>query len=263
MALPDNLTRIWIRGRFLDDSGNPLTRPLTVVATAQPVLVDAEADVILQARTVTAVPDPTTGVAQVQRIATDEPDVNPTDFNYRIIEPTGRIYYIKLPLSTPVIDDPTDPLDGEQVLSLATVQAAPGKTTGTVQVIYLPGEEGPQGPPGGASVTLVAGEALSGHRMVTKAPDDTAVYADNLTVGAEPLWLTLGAALSGADVDAQSSGVVDEPSWTWTPGPLYLGSNGLLTQTLPGAPAFLCQVGYATSPTSIVLDRQPSIQLAA
>lgn len=262
MALPDNLTRIWIRGRFLDDSGTPLTRPLSIVCTAQPVLVDAEADTILQARTVAIVPD-SNGVAQVQRIATDEPDVNPTDFNYRVIEPTGRTYYIKLPLSTPVIDDPDDPLDGEQVLSLSTVQAAPGKTTGTVQVIYLPGNEGPPGPAGGSSVTLVAGATLSGHRVVTKASNGTAVYADNLTVGAEPLWLTLGAALSGADVDAQSSGVVDEPSWSWTPGPIYLGSNGLLTQTLPGAPAFLCQVGYATSPTSIVLDRQPSIQLAA
>lgn len=263
MALPGNLTRIWIRGKFLDDSGTPLTRPLSVVCTAQPVLVDAAADAILQPRTVTAMPDPTTGVAQVQRIATDEPDVNPTDFNYRVIEPNGRTYYIKLPLSTPVINDVADPLNGQQVLSLSTVQAAPGKTTGTVQVIYLPGEEGPPGPAGGATTTLIAGAALSGHRLVTKQADGTAVYADQSTVGAKPLWLTLTAASIGAELTVQSAGVVDEPSWAWSVGPLYLGANGVLTQTLPTAPAYLVEVGYATSATSIVLERQPSIQLAA
>lgn len=136
-------------------------------------------------------------------------------------------------------------------------------TVPTIVTIAAPGVQGRPGADGGVTVTLTAGATLGGHRLVTKQADGTAVYADNATVGSVPLWLTLGAASLGAQVDAQATGVVDEPSWTWTPGPLYLGVAGALTQTLPTAPAYLVQVGYATSPTSIVLDRLPSIQLAA
>lgn len=150
-------------------------------------------------------------------------------------------------------DPPT--LPGELVLDLPTPSE--------VLVFPAPGPPGQTGPAGGTSIQLTAGAVLSGHRLVTRQADGTAVYADNTTVAdiSAPLWLTLGSALSGAQVDCQALGVVDEPSWSWTPGPLYLGANGVLVQSVPAAPAFLCQVGYATSPTSIVLNRYPSIRL--
>lgn len=111
----------------------------------------------------------------------------------------------------------------------------------------------------------VAAVALSGHRVVTPQPDGQLNYAsnDNLAHLAAPLWITYGAASPGALVDVLLTGVMIEPSWSWTPGPVYLGVNGLLTQIPPAAPGalFLAQVGTATSPTSLFVDRAPSIKI--
>lgn len=136
----------------------------------------------------------------------------------------------------------------------------------TLVTVAAPGPQGPPGAAGGAAIVATAGTILSGNRMVTKATDATMVYADTATLAhiAVPLWMTLGAASAGAAVSVQAFGVVVEPSWTWTPGPLYLGTSGLLTQTTPsaaGGAVFLAQIGYATSATAIVLDRFPSIRL--
>lgn len=134
----------------------------------------------------------------------------------------------------------------------------------TVVVLPISGPAGPAGPTGDATVTMTAGMTISGHRVVTQQSDGTAIYADatNPSHVSVPLWLTLGAAVSGDQVTAQASGEVTEPSWTWTPGPIYLSTSGQITQTVPASPAFLAQIGYATSSTSVVLDRWPSIILA-
>lgn len=111
----------------------------------------------------------------------------------------------------------------------------------------------------------IAAAALSGHRAVTPQVDGRLVYAsnDNAAHLAAPLWITVGAASSGSSVDVLLYGLMIEPSWSWTPGPVYLGANGQLTQTPPAAPGavFLAQVGTATSPTSLFVDRAPSIKI--
>jgi hypothetical protein len=113
--------------------------------------------------------------------------------------------------------------------------------------------------------TGTAASALSGHRAVTPAPDGSLGYAsnDNAAHLHAPLWITSGAASSGAQVEALMLGTMIEPSWSWTPGPVYLGATGQLTQTPPAGPGaqFLAQVGTATSPTSLFVDRSPSIKI--
>ncbi|WP_226358545.1 hypothetical protein [Pseudonocardia sp. ICBG601] len=110
----------------------------------------------------------------------------------------------------------------------------------------------------------VAAYALSGHRLVTPSRDGL-VYADltDLDHLHAPLWLTLGAAVAGAQVPLLIHGETDEPSWSWVTGPLYLGAGGRLTQTVPTAPdaLFAAPVGAATAPTRAFLHRQPSIRL--
>lgn len=132
-----------------------------------------------------------------------------------------------------------------------------------------PGPAGPPGPPGASDsrITRTAAEALSGHRAVTLDPGGQLVYASNDEpehLGA-PVWVTTGAALAGDLAEALMFGPMDEITWNWTPGtPVYLGQNGVLTQTPPAAPAafFLAQVGFATSATSLFVDRFPSIKLS-
>lgn len=114
--------------------------------------------------------------------------------------------------------------------------------------------------------TGTAASALSGHRVVTPAPDGSLDYASNDSVDHvhAPLWVTASAASSGAQLEALMFGPMIEPSWSWTPHqPVYLGTNGVLTQSLPAAPGavFIAQVGTATSPTSLFVDRSPSIKI--
>lgn len=115
-------------------------------------------------------------------------------------------------------------------------------------------------------VTGIAAAALSGHRAVTPQADGTLAYAsnDNPAHVQAPLWVTSGAASAGSQADALMLGLMTEPSWAWTPGAVYLGAAGVLTQSPPtatGGAAFLVQVGTATSPTSLYVDRGQSIKL--
>lgn len=137
-----------------------------------------------------------------------------------------------------------------------------------VILVPSPGPPGPQGPSGvGAAqqvtVTGTAATALSGHQAVTRLSDGTIGYASNLDLTHLhlPIWITTGAAASGAQVTAVAFGEIVEPTWAWTPGPVWLGSNGALTQTVPAAPAFLAQLGVSTDPDRLFVDRQPSITL--
>jgi hypothetical protein len=123
-----------------------------------------------------------------------------------------------------------------------------------------------QGPPG-PNTTLVSGIAsiaLSGHRLVTVNGSGELIYADNTTAShaTKVLGLTLGAASIGAATNVKTYGEVTEPSWTWTmDSPIYLGANGVLTQTAP-ATGFILIVGFPLSATTIFLDTQGPIILS-
>lgn len=153
--------------------------------------------------------------------------------------------------------------------SLPIVRADPPSST--VVVVPIAGPRGPQGPSGSAAdvgqvkLTATAAATLAGHRAVTQRSDGLLIYADNTTISHlhAPLWVTSGAVSSGAQGEVIVYGTLDEPSWSWTPGaPIYLSASGVLTQTAPSPPdLFLAQLGVATGPTTIFVDRQPSILL--
>lgn len=119
--------------------------------------------------------------------------------------------------------------------------------------------------PGSERVTvdLEAGEALGGHRAVTVDANGKAIYASNLTAAHlyKVVGITLNAAILAGTVIVLKDGAVEETSWSWTVGsPVFLGSNGLLTQTLPTAPAFLQILGVPLSPTRLLVSiREPIV----
>ena len=159
---------------------------------------------------------------------------------------------------------------------VSTIVSTPGESTifsnEEVTVIITEGQQGPQGIKGdsGASgavgVTRLAAIALGGHRLVMNAIDGRLIYASNdveqsaYTI----LGITLGAAVVNASVDVQGFGLVTEPTWTWVPNaPIYLGTNGLMTQIVPSAPTalFSLVVGFAISATAIFLNLHEAIYL--
>lgn len=129
----------------------------------------------------------------------------------------------------------------------------------------LPGPQGPVGPAGGTTIEKMAAMPLGGQRIVRSTGTNMADYADNRypEQGDDILGLTLAAAASGTMVAIANGNEVTEPSWDWTPQqPIYLGENGLMTQTPPepgGTAVFSVEVGFAQSPTTMMVRVGTSI----
>lgn len=128
----------------------------------------------------------------------------------------------------------------------------------------IQGIRGPAGPDT-SLVTLEAGEAVGGHRVVSVRSTGV-FYADNETATDyfRSNAVTTGAAALGDDVEVCFFGLIDEPSWSWTEAlPIFIGSNGQLTQTPPSSPALFSRVaGYATSPTQMYVQFGPPVVLS-
>lgn len=136
-----NFSRVWVRGRFVDlakaareETNYGLTGPVQFVPKAKVTLNYASQQIIAM-KPFVVFPDPTTGYFQIQLPVTDDPDVNPTDFKYEVTEPTGRKFHIKVPIDTPTLFAPGDPLDGQQVIELVNVVPDPENPDGTVQLL--------------------------------------------------------------------------------------------------------------------------------
>lgn len=113
---------------------------------------------------------------------------------------------------------------------------------------------------GYADVYMTASKALSGHRAVI-ATGSGADYPSiaNDTHGNLIIGVTLSAAENGAQVAIRTQGEVVEPTWNWTLGPVFVGDNGVLSQTLPTG-AWVRRIGTAISATRLIVEPSPVIQ---
>lgn len=107
MALPANISTVTVRGTFLNASGAPVT-PGVVTFTPSVGLVDTSSvpPVVILNFPVIANLD-AAGSFAVQLPATDDPDVAPSGFTYRVEEVVGvarASYSILLPAATPNVD---------------------------------------------------------------------------------------------------------------------------------------------------------------
>ena len=123
------------------------------------------------------------------------------------------------------------------------------------------GPQGPAGPSGGATYSVVTTSSIGGHRVVVLNGADLA-YASNtdLTHANKILGVTLNAGNSGDTISIVNNGEVIEPTWNWTSNlPIFLGTNGLLTQTPPANPAVFSQIiGFPTNATTMFVHlREP------
>ena len=122
------------------------------------------------------------------------------------------------------------------------------------------GADGAPGVAGGVVIQCTAGEALGGHRVVVLNASAEAVYASNAVPEHlhKVLGLTTGAVILGAEATVQTGGEMTEPTWAWTlDAPIFLGVDGLLTQT-PPASGFLLVVAFPVTATKIFIKlREP------
>ena len=105
--------------------------------------------------------------------------------------------------------------------------------------------------------------AISGHTVVRVVEGGLAIAssADMGQFGAA-VGISTGFAESGASCAYVANGPLVEPSWSWAPGPVFLGADGALTQQEP-ASGFLQQIGVSDLPTRLLVDIQPPFALGA
>ena len=119
-------------------------------------------------------------------------------------------------------------------------------------------EQGPQGPAGAdgdsSHIEVIASGAIGGHRIVNIF-NGYATYASNIDNYIGQLGITTSATGDGGTLSAYISGVVTELMWNFSQGPIYLSTNGLMTQTLPASNAVVI-IGNAVSPTEINVNFQ-------
>ena len=126
----------------------------------------------------------------------------------------------------------------------------------------IPGPPGPIGPSGGSALSVTAGQDIGGHRLVLLNAQGDAIYADarQLSHAEVVVGLTVFAAVQGQSIDIVRAGIVEEPSWSWVADqPVYLGLDGVPTQTLPPGALFGLVVGFPITPTKLFMSIKPPI----
>lgn len=113
-----------------------------------------------------------------------------------------------------------------------------------------------------ADTVVVGAVNIGGHRVVV-LDGGKAIYADKDTPGHinKVYGISIGAGSIGQNVTIRTYGKLEEVTWNWIPDRLiFLGNNGLLTQT-PPTTGFRCPVAFPLTSTVIHIDIKESIQL--
>lgn len=117
---------------------------------------------------------------------------------------------------------------------------------------------------GADSVKYRAVGAIGGQRVVRSNGSKLVSYADNTNVLHAPsiVGITVNAAIDGAEIAVKYEGEITDPTWTWTPNlPVFCGTNGTMTQTVP-LTGFQLILGVATSANTLLLAiKQPLLLL--
>lgn len=126
------------------------------------------------------------------------------------------------------------------------------------------GIQGIQGLAGGTTTVTVGATPLSGHSAVAVDAAGLLIQADctNPAHRGAVLGLLANAYSPGDQAVVQTAFTLEHSGWTWSPGPVFVGTAGQLTQTLPVGAVFSQVVAHALSPTLVLVDVQPPITIA-
>lgn len=120
----------------------------------------------------------------------------------------------------------------------------------------IPGRDGDETT---GNVNRSALEDISGHVIVIAQTGGVEIADpnDSSHMG-KVVGITTHAATSGNTIEVKTDGLMDSVTWSWTPGELYLGTSGSITQTAPTTGVFLV-IGIAISSTQIKIEIQDAI----
>lgn len=126
------------------------------------------------------------------------------------------------------------------------------------------GAQGVPGPAGGATTVTVGALPLSGHSAVAVDAAGLLIKADctNPAHQGAVVGLLANAYSPGDQAVVQTAFTLEHSGWTWTAGPVFVGTAGQLTQSLPAGAVFSQVVAQALSATLVLVDVQPPITIA-
>lgn len=169
MTLPDGVSTVTLRGRYMRPDGSPLSGTVTFAPPA--LLTLSAADVLVAADVVVTLG--TDGAFSVILMATDTAGVDPTGWHYRVTEQMSgaspRTYWLDLPTSLGTADladlAPANPAYGDYRFvpvpgpAGPAGAAGPAGSTGPMGSTGPAGATGPTGPAGSAGATGATGSA--------------------------------------------------------------------------------------------------------
>lgn len=203
MALPPGLATVTITGTYQHPDGTPFTgrltfrpEPAVLTSATHGTLILGDVETVLDAA----------GSFTVTLLATDDPDVTPTGWTYRVTErwldAPGRTYPLSLPAAAPAVD----------IADIAPTAASVGEYT------VITGPQGPAGATGATGPTGPAGvdgQTRGGVTLTTSgAPSDTLGIDDDwaLDTGTRRLY---GPKTAGAWPGFSVIPSPLEPGWTF------------------------------------------------
>ena len=155
-------------------------------------------------------------------------------------------------IATPSLINTTITYDGGEIVTTTLNQSV---AVSTVVNIGLPGSSVSAGASSYVAQTQIASESIGGHTVVYMSPTGVAKASSSVINTANKiLGLTYTSVVNGQPVEVVTSGTITEPSWNWIIGdPIFLSTNGTLTQTLPTS-GYILQIGVATNTNIINID---------
>jgi len=103
--------------------------------------------------------------------------------------------------------------------------------------------------------SIVASTSISALRCITTDGSGLAKYATPDTLAnAVVIGISTTSGNAGETITVKTSGQLTDGSWSWTKGTIYLGSNGVLTQTAPSNGSIVVHVAKAITATTIIID---------
>lgn len=99
MAFPANFTRVTVTGTYVDLEGSPLSGKITFTPSP-PALLNPDVPVTIKAIVLSANLD-NAGSFSLALPATDDPDIAPVKWTYRVVDPAGQQYDLEVPAGSP------------------------------------------------------------------------------------------------------------------------------------------------------------------
>lgn len=138
-----------------------------------------------------------------------------------------------------------------------TVTITPITKTVTITPTGIQGPQGPKGDAGDTDqiLTMNAGEDITSFKVVRRGSSGLGYKADSATLGhsSSVIGIATQGVTTGGSFNFIARGILTDSSLSFVDGDIFVGADGVLTQTAPTS-GFALRMGHAIGTTSMFVD---------